>query len=106
HCEVAQQLAGRLGLSAEVERALGQVFERWDGRGLPARVKGEQIAPAARVVGLAQDAALFFRLGGVEAAVAVARRRAGGKYDRRAVEAFCRDAPRMLAGLDDEAIWD
>jgi hypothetical protein len=33
HCEVAQQLATRLGLGSEVVCALGHVFERWDGRG-------------------------------------------------------------------------
>jgi hypothetical protein len=34
HCEVAERLADRLGLSADVQRCLGQIYERWDGRGL------------------------------------------------------------------------
>jgi HD-GYP domain-containing protein (c-di-GMP phosphodiesterase class II) len=106
HCEVAQQLAGRLGLRPEVQWALGQVFERWDGRGLPRRTKGEAIAQAARVVATAQDAALFFRLGGAEAAVSVVRRRAGGAYDPRIAERFCREATGLLAGLDREPAWD
>src|SRR5205085_3964184 len=41
-CEVAQRLAGRLSFSEGVIHALGQVFERWDGRGTPGRLKGEQ----------------------------------------------------------------
>jgi HD domain len=40
HCEVAQAIAARLGLADEVSLALGQVFERWDGRGAPAGLKG------------------------------------------------------------------
>src|SRR5262245_11636822 len=46
HCEVAERLAERLGLSAGVRRNLGQIYERWDGRGLPRGLKGEAIAPA------------------------------------------------------------
>src|SRR5205085_3949941 len=65
-CEVAQRLAGRLGFSESAIHALGQVFERWDGQGTPNRLKGEQIAPSMRAVGLAQDAVTFHRLGGVE----------------------------------------
>src|SRR4051812_20380189 len=48
HCEVAQRLAVRLDLDAEVIRALGQLYERWDGKGLPGRLRGEAIAPAVR----------------------------------------------------------
>src|SRR5579859_1583765 len=33
-CEVAQRLARRLGFSEGIQQALGQVFERWDGRGI------------------------------------------------------------------------
>ena len=34
-CEVAQNLAGRLGLDAVVQAALGQIFESWEGHGMP-----------------------------------------------------------------------
>ncbi len=44
HCEVAQRLAQRLGFEPAVVQALGQVYARWDGRGIPA-IKGEAIAP-------------------------------------------------------------
>ena len=35
HCEVAQRLAGRLGFDERIIDGLGQLYERWDGRGLP-----------------------------------------------------------------------
>ncbi|HEX9640446.1 MAG TPA: hypothetical protein VGB13_03960 [Candidatus Krumholzibacteria bacterium] len=35
HCETAVRLSARLGLSAGVQRALHQMYERWDGRGAP-----------------------------------------------------------------------
>src|SRR6266511_3645887 len=36
HCEVTQAHALHLGLGTEIQAALGDVFERWDGNGLPA----------------------------------------------------------------------
>ncbi len=105
-CEVAQRLAGRLGFEEKLVHALGQVFERWDGRGSPAGLKGEQIALSMRVVALAQDAVTFHRLGGVEAATAMAQDRKGSACDPRLAEHFCRHAPQLLAGLEQEPAWE
>lgn len=105
-CEVAQRLAGRLGFEENLVHALGQVFERWDGRGSPAGLKGEQIALSMRVVALAQDAVTFHRLGGVEAATAMAQDRKGSACDPRLAEHFCRHAPQLLAGLEQEPTWE
>src|SRR5581483_7165536 len=64
HCEVAQRLAERLGFGEGILRALGQLYERWDGHGLPSGLKGPEVAPSVRVVTLAQDVVTFHRLGG------------------------------------------
>jgi hypothetical protein len=52
-CEVAQTLADRLGFTANIGRALGQVFERWDGRGWPRGIGGEEFTVSARIVQVA-----------------------------------------------------
>jgi HD-GYP domain-containing protein (c-di-GMP phosphodiesterase class II) len=105
HCEVAQRLAARLGFGERIVHGLGQLYARWDGKGTPA-LKGEAIAPAVRVVTLAQDAITLHRLGGVEAALAAARERKGGAYDPAMVERFCAAAPALLADLEDEPSWE
>jgi HD-GYP domain-containing protein (c-di-GMP phosphodiesterase class II) len=105
HCEVAQRLAERLGFEAPIVAALGQLYARWDGKGIPA-LRGEAIAPSVRVVTLAQDAITLFRLGGADAAVAAARERSGGAYDPRVVEVFYRRAHALLAGLGVEPSWE
>lgn len=105
HCEVAQRLATRLGFEEQIVHALGQLYARWDGKGTPA-LKGEAIAPAVRIVSLAQDMVTFHRLGGVDAALDIARRRSGGAYDPALAERFCRAAPSLLAGLDGEPSWE
>ncbi|GAC1351011.1 MAG: HD domain-containing protein [Ktedonobacteraceae bacterium] len=105
-CEVAERLAERLGFGENIIHALGQVFERWDGRGTPAGLKGEQIALSMRIVSLAQDMITFHRLNGNEAAVAMAKERKGTAYDPRMVEQFCQQAPKLLAGLEEEPSWE
>lgn len=56
HCEVAQRIAERLGLPPELRESLGQIYERWDGRGLPKGLSGEAVKFPVRLVTLAQDA--------------------------------------------------
>ncbi len=96
----------RLGFGEGIKLALGQVFERWDGRGIPGLVKEENITLSMRIVALAQDAITFHRLEGTEAAVTMARQRKGTSYDPRIVECFCQQASRLLAGLEQEPSWE
>ena len=106
HCEVAQRLAERLGFDQNIVRGLGQLYERWDGKGLPKGLEGEAIAPAVLVVTLAQDMVIFQRLGGVDAALHVARERKATAYAPKLVDVFCAHATELFAGLDDEGTWD
>ncbi|MFN8456425.1 MAG: HD domain-containing phosphohydrolase [Anaerolineae bacterium] len=106
HCEVAQRLAERMGFAGNIVYALGQLYERWDGKGAPKGLKGDAIAPAVLVVTLAQDALIFQRLRGVEAAVAIARQRKGSAYAPYIVECFCQHAASLCRGLDAELTWD
>jgi HD-GYP domain-containing protein (c-di-GMP phosphodiesterase class II) len=105
HCEVAVRIAGSLGLGPDIQQGLWQVYERWDGKGTPKRLKGEQLALPVRLIQLAQDAATFYQLSGVEGAVAMARARSGRYFDPALVESFCRVAPDLLPALAAEATW-
>lgn len=105
HCEVAERLAERLGLSANVRRNLGQIYERWDGRGLPHHLKGEAVAPAVRVVSFAQDVIVLYAAFGAEAANEKLKARSGGAYDPHVVELFLKRSSELTKGLDD-VTWD
>jgi HD-GYP domain-containing protein (c-di-GMP phosphodiesterase class II) len=106
HCEVAQRLARRLGFGESLIVCLGQVYERWDGKGLPRKLKGDQVAPAVQLVTLAQDAIVWTRIGGPDAAVATVRKRSGGAYMPLMAERFCDQARTIVAGLDEEPSWE
>jgi hypothetical protein len=53
NCQVTGQHAERLGLGERLKRSLAQVFARRDGRGMPAGLKGEDIARTVRLMQLA-----------------------------------------------------
>ena len=106
HCEVTQVYALRLGLGTKIQAALGDVFERWDGKGWPAGRRGEQVPLPVRLMQVAEDADLQHGLGGLEQAVSVVRRRAGAAFDPAIADAFCRAAPELLEDLDGASLWD
>src|SRR5207244_653246 len=58
NCEVAAQTARRVGLGPGVERGLGEIFEWWNGKGGPQRLRGEAIALPARIAQVAGQATL------------------------------------------------
>ena len=100
HCLTTVQMAGRLGLAAEVCDPLQQVFTRWDARGVPEGVGGRDIARPVRLFHLADTVEVFHRDSGVEAAVEVARARRGGQFDPEVVDLFCGTAREVLADLE------
>lgn len=105
HCEVGERLAERLGLPPTVCRNIGQLYERWDGSGLPRGLKGEAISRAVRIVTLAQDAIVLDAAFGTEDALARLEARRGAAYEPALVDIFTRDASALLADLD-ATTWD
>jgi HD-GYP domain-containing protein (c-di-GMP phosphodiesterase class II) len=105
HCEVAERLAERLSVTDGVRRALGAVYERWDGGGNPSGASGEAIPLVARVMHIAHHVEPQHRRGGVEAAVDIARRRAGGALDPSLVASFAAHAEEILAVLEEPSPW-
>jgi len=104
-CEVGSHLAARLGLGATVEKALYQVMERWDGKGSPEGLAGEDIVLPARIAEVATQAVIFDRSDGPEAALDMATRRAGGWFDPAIADAFRRLGPDLLAEGAGEDPW-
>src|SRR5260370_33262572 len=78
HCEVGAAMVRRLGLAPVVQQALAQVFERWDGKGLPHRLAGERVVLPVRFALVATVAAVVWRFGGPEPSLAIVTRRGGG----------------------------
>jgi HD-GYP domain-containing protein (c-di-GMP phosphodiesterase class II) len=100
HCEVAQRIAERIGLSEELRENLGQIYERWDGRGLPRGLAGNAVKFPVRMVTLAQDVIALIDIHGFETTTAMIAKRAGGAYEPELAQVFLSHAETALAGLD------
>jgi HD-GYP domain-containing protein (c-di-GMP phosphodiesterase class II) len=105
HYRATDLLATRLGLGGEVRESLRQSYERWDGKGA-FQMRGDEIAPASRLINLADVVEVFGRAGGIDAAVAVARERSGGQFDPALVDVFCELAPILLSEVDASPSWE
>jgi HD-GYP domain-containing protein (c-di-GMP phosphodiesterase class II) len=106
HAHMARQLAEELGLGEVVLEALANSYERWDGKGYPGHISGEAIPLASRIALLAEFMEVAHRTGGIEEAVALARRRSGSQFDPTLVDVLCTDAEKVFHGLDDLDSWD
>lgn len=102
-CEVSRTLAPGLGARPDAVDALDDVYERWDGRGIPLGRTATEISLAGRYLHVAEQAVLAQVVGGDGAAVAEVRRRAGGHLDPELVGVFVAHAAAVLAptGADD-----
>ena len=100
HCEVGHRLAGRLGMPDSVREGLTFVFERFDGKGLPDGVAGEEIPLAARLLHAARDADAFHLQGGTGAVEALGRERSGRSLDPHIAALLVSHAEELFAGLD------
>ena len=105
HSALARNLAERLGLPDAVQRAVGASYEQWDGRGWPGELKGPAVPIAARLAQIAEFVEVAHRIGGVEAAAALARRRAGSQYDPELSRLIWANAGEILGGLDSTRTW-
>ncbi len=101
HCSAAGVLADRLGLQADVRSGLEQTYARWDGKGVPADVKGDAVSLPARVSHVGEACEVFHRVGGVDQAVEMVRSRNGTHFDPAIVDAVCVDPGGLFDGIDD-----
>ncbi len=106
HCLAAGDLADRFNLGPQVRLPLLQTFERWDGRGTPGEAAGEGLAPAIRVVHLADTVEQFHRVGGPTAVASVVRERRGTRFDPVLVDDLLGSLDAIVDDLDDLSSWD
>jgi HD-GYP domain-containing protein (c-di-GMP phosphodiesterase class II)/DNA-binding CsgD family transcriptional regulator len=105
-CEAGARFAERVGLPGSVVSVVLQVHERWDGKGLPARLVGEALERGARVIAVADQVEIFHRIDGREAARGMLRRRVGGWFDPAVVDACERRSGDIFAELEAGSVWD
>jgi HD-GYP domain-containing protein (c-di-GMP phosphodiesterase class II) len=104
-CEVASRLAKRLGMSQGVQLGLAHIFALWDGSGVPAAA-ADTIPMAARIVLIVHITELWYRLTGVDGAIATLRRERGRTFDPLLTDAFLPIAAERLAEVSHQSVWE
>jgi HD-GYP domain-containing protein (c-di-GMP phosphodiesterase class II)/DNA-binding CsgD family transcriptional regulator len=106
NCEVSSRLAERLGLSPGVIEALRFAFERWDGKGIPNGVRGDNIPVTVRVMTLTHTLVTQIQRGPPVDAKALVARRSGTDFAPDVAAAFARRADDLLESISSESVWD
>ncbi|MGD2060851.1 MAG: HD domain-containing phosphohydrolase, partial [Acidimicrobiia bacterium] len=101
-CDAACRLAAGIGIEQRLIACLRQSRERWDGRGSPVGLKGDEIDVAVRISHVAQDMVIADDVLGTDRGRAEVRNRAGRLLD-----------PDIVVFIDDvelpprdEPAWD
>ncbi|MGB6455980.1 MAG: HD domain-containing phosphohydrolase [Streptosporangiaceae bacterium] len=105
HADIACSLAAELGLPDEVQNAIAASYERWDGRGWPGELRGDSVPLASRLAQLAEYMEVAHRVGGEQAAVAMARERRGTQFDPDLANLICTDTIAIFGGLGTVQTW-
>ncbi len=105
HARLARTLAEQLELPGQARDAIGAAYEQWDGRGWPGVLKGDAVPVAARIAQIAEFTEVAHRVGGVDNATALARRRAGKQFDPALAALLRARAEEILGGLDAVPAW-
>lgn len=118
--DVCERISTRLGLPASVQETIGAFFEQWDGKGVPGRMKGDEIPITARVVAPTFVIAPLHRISGRDAVAHLARTEGGRYFDPQVARAIIAltnregfwapleqadDLPRLVLDLEPESKW-
>jgi HD-GYP domain-containing protein (c-di-GMP phosphodiesterase class II) len=106
HCEQAVRLATRLGAASGVTDILGQTYERFDGKGAPLGVGGEDLLPLSRILHVAYAAVLHTSFEGRAAAIEVLRARRGTELDPKVVDAFLKRERELMDRVAAPSVWE
>ncbi|MFN8160235.1 MAG: HD domain-containing phosphohydrolase [Solirubrobacterales bacterium] len=106
HAAIARSLGEQLGLSPMVQEALGAAYERWDGRGWPGELEGEEVPVASRIAQAAEYVEVANRIGGPGAVRELARERRGEHFDPALCDLLEAEADVILSGLDAVSNWE
>ncbi len=104
HCEISGDIAVMLSMPHVVEMGLRNIFETYDGQGIPGLLKHPHVPVSVYRVALAGDLEAISRVHGIEAALTYVGNRSNVKYPEALVQLLSRFAQDWLALLDSDEL--
>ncbi|MGC1301675.1 MAG: HD domain-containing phosphohydrolase [Caulobacteraceae bacterium] len=105
HCEATIEMARQLGLASAVATGALDLFESWDGHGIPSGRRGEEIDLLAQIVALCGDLEIYSRVFGLSKGLHLVEGRAGRRYDPVLTRLALKHAPAWLAEIAGQDAW-
>jgi HD-GYP domain-containing protein (c-di-GMP phosphodiesterase class II) len=105
HSVLACTFAEQLRMTEAVREAVGAAYEQWDGKGWPGVLHGKDIPQAAGIAQLAEFVEVAHRVGGVEAAKAIARRQRGRQFNPQLCDLLIDEGDLILSDLNEVSTW-
>ncbi len=106
HCETGILLGSSLKLSPGVILSLGQTFERFDGKGEPGKLKGEQIRVSALIANLAYTFEILRQKFGSDTALRVISKRSGEQFSPKFVKLLKKSFSQIELQYREVSLWD
>jgi len=104
HCSAAGLLADRFGLGTDVRAGIEQSYARWDGKGVPGGLHGDQLSLASRISHVADAAEVLERRLDLDDAIEVIRTRRGTHFDPSVVDALTSDPEAVFDGIAEDSV--
>ena len=104
-CEATIEMVKQLGLSPDIGAGASDLFEHWNGSGIPAGKKHEDVNLLAQVVSLASDTEILSRVFGLAKALHTIESRGGTHYDSALARVAEKHAPIWLSELSQIDAW-
>jgi HD-GYP domain-containing protein (c-di-GMP phosphodiesterase class II) len=105
HSMIACRFAEQLQMTEAVREAVSAAYEQWDGKGWPGAFHGADVPDAAGIAQLAEFVEVAHRVGGVEAAKAIARKQRGRQFDPQLCDLVVDEGDLILSDLDEVRTW-
>jgi HD-GYP domain-containing protein (c-di-GMP phosphodiesterase class II)/DNA-binding CsgD family transcriptional regulator len=104
-CEVGADLTQRLRLPDAVRRAVLCAFERFDGKGSPVGLAGDDVSEAARFAAAGYAAVMFDAVGGAGLATETVARWSGRALDPSIAAIFLEAPAELLTISNPDDVW-
>jgi HD-GYP domain-containing protein (c-di-GMP phosphodiesterase class II) len=104
-CEATVEMVRQLGLATEIGAAAIDLFEHWNGSGIPAGKSGESVNFLAQIVAVAADIEILSRVFGLGKAFQLIESRGGTYYDPAVTRVAQKNASTWLTELSQLDAW-
>jgi HD-GYP domain-containing protein (c-di-GMP phosphodiesterase class II)/DNA-binding CsgD family transcriptional regulator len=106
NCEAGARLAERLGMTTVVTEGLLHIYERWDGKGVPKGLAGDQVPLMSLIGNFAHVVTVHHRPGRLKETADVVRRRTGNEFAPDISKVFLKDPAALLEAIEAESVWE